>query len=67
MFWVKNLNYLMWIRDGKNTDPGYGMEKIQTRAGKNADPGWKTFGSRINIPHPIPIRDSWYFRFPGSG
>ena len=34
---LKHLNSLMRIRDGKNTDPGYVMEK---------------FGSEINIPDP---------------
>jgi hypothetical protein len=42
------------IRDGKNSDPGFAMEKNRIR-----DPGWKKFGSGmekygsgINIPDP---------------
>jgi hypothetical protein len=37
---LKYLNSLMRIRDGKNSDPGCGMEE-------NSDPG-----SGINIPDP---------------
>ncbi len=36
-FGLKYLNSLMWIRDGTNSDPGSGMEKV---------------GSGINIPVP---------------
>ncbi len=33
-FGLKYLNSLMWIRDGKNSEPGSGTEKI-----RNRDPG----------------------------
>jgi hypothetical protein len=35
----------MRIRDGKNSNPGSGMEK-------NLDPGWKKFVSGVNIQDP---------------
>jgi hypothetical protein len=40
-FNVKILKFFMRIRDGKNLDPGSGMEKFGSgiRGGKNSDPG----------------------------
>jgi hypothetical protein len=35
-FGLKYLNSLMWIRNGKISDPGTGMEKFRIR-----EPGWK--------------------------
>jgi hypothetical protein len=53
---LKYFNYLMRVRDGKNSDPG--MEKIQIR-----DPGWEKI--RIRDKHPgsakLPIRNSCHF------
>ncbi len=37
----------MRIRDGKNSDPGFRMEKIRIR-----DPGWKKLGFGIQDKHP---------------
>jgi hypothetical protein len=39
----------MWIRDGKNSDPGSGMEKSRIR-----DPGWKKVGSGARNPEKHP-------------
>jgi hypothetical protein len=44
-FGLKYLNSLM--RDGKNSDPGSGMERILIR-----DAGWKKLGSGIRDKHP---------------
>jgi hypothetical protein len=49
-FWVKMLKSFdadprSGIRDGKNSDPGTGMEKTRIRDGKNSRSG-------INIPDP---------------
>ncbi len=52
-----------WIRDpdGKNSDPGSGMDKIRIR-----DPGWKKFGSGIRNKH-IPEPQHWLTVNEGMG
>jgi hypothetical protein len=57
-FWLKYLNSLTRIWDGKNSDPGSGMEK-------HPDPGWgdKHPGSAAlssSFPHPEPHGSARY-------